>query len=109
MVSFINVSKLFYIASLNVKPHHIEHPEVAVCVNLSPRAIKQEEVPEVKKIKTDPELDALNQKMKEQNQIIFKYRDRLRDNLTKTQLTQLLVYNNQEVPAGEDRVSHVFF
>lgn len=75
-------------------------------MNLSSRAIKQEEAPEVKKIKTDPELDALDQKMKEQNQVMFKYRDRLRDNLTKSQLTQLLVYNDQEVPAGEDRVSH---
>lgn len=77
--------------------------------SLSHRAIKQEDVPEVKKIKTDPELDAVEQQMREQNKIIYKYRDLLRDNLTKNQMIELLTYNDQEVPAGEDRVRILLF
>lgn len=42
--------------------------------------------------------------MKEQNQIMFKYRDQLKKYLNKSQMAELLEYNGQEVPAGEERV-----
>lgn len=74
--------------------------------SLRSRAIKQEDVPDSKRIKTEPEADdGLDKTMKEQNQIMFKYRDSLKKYLTKNQLAELLEYNHQEVPPGEDRVS----
>lgn len=82
--------------------------KVVCYYNLFFRAIKQEDVPDLKKVKTEDEADGGSvdeNKMKEQNQIMFKYRDQLKRNLTKSQLTDLLIYNNQQVPVGEERVS----
>ena len=72
------------------------------------RPIKQEEVP-VKKLKSENSGDEFTEKesklYSEQNKIMYKYRDQLEKNLTKNELTELLQYNDQDVPAGQDRVS----
>lgn len=70
-------------------------------------------MPDTKRIKTETEVataataadDGLEKTMKEQNKIMFKYRDSLKKYLTKNQLAELLQYNQQEVPPGEDRVN----
>ena len=41
--------------------------------------------------------------MKKQNELMFKYRDNLKD-LSKSELHDLLEYNDQEIPEGEERV-----
>lgn len=43
-------------------------------------------------------------KCREQNKIMFKYRDVLKANLNKKQLVEILKYNKQEIPAGEETV-----
>uniref|UniRef100_A0A1Y1KWX6 Poly [ADP-ribose] polymerase n=1 Tax=Photinus pyralis TaxID=7054 RepID=A0A1Y1KWX6_PHOPY len=68
-------------------------------------AIKQEEMPE-KKLKVEDEVDAsedsgLEKKLKEQNIIMFKYRDKLKE-LPKKDLKELLEFNDQAVPPGVD-------
>lgn len=72
-------------------------------------AIKQEDVPDVKKLKVDTEIDGLEKQIKEQNEIMFKYRDKLKNSLNKKQMIELLEYNGQEIPVGEDRVSFFCF
>ncbi|XP_022914189.2 poly [ADP-ribose] polymerase [Onthophagus taurus] len=67
-------------------------------------AIKQEDVPEIKKVKKEEELDPVDVEMKEQNKIMYKYRDELKNNLNKKSLQLLLERNEQEIPPGEDNI-----
>lgn len=70
------------------------------------RAIKQEDAPAIKKVKTEAGGDGMSEeemKMKEENKIMYKYRDQLKQ-LSKNELIELFNYNNQETPVGEDRV-----
>ncbi|XP_047097726.1 LOW QUALITY PROTEIN: poly [ADP-ribose] polymerase [Schistocerca piceifrons] len=55
---------------------------------------------EAKKIKKED--DQLEKELKAQNKIMFGYRDKLKNELKKPQLTQLLEYNDQEVPVGTE-------
>lgn len=79
------------------------------------RAIKQESVPEVKKPKLEDTVDGNPDEaiMKEQNKIMFRYRDKLKNGLSKEELVELLQYNKQEIPVGSERVGsllyHLFF
>lgn len=41
---------------------------------------------------------------KRQNKLMFKYRDQLKNNLNKNELTELLAFNRQEVPVGIEEV-----
>jgi hypothetical protein len=43
-------------------------------------------------------------KIKEQNKLMYKYRDQLKKVLKKKDLQYLLEYNDQDIPSGEDRV-----
>lgn len=65
-------------------------------------AIKQEDVPE-KKIKLEDTVDgadaSMEKNLKEQNKLLYKYRDSLKE-LSKKDLTLLLEKNKQEVPSG---------
>lgn len=56
---------------------------------------------EKKEIKTET-LSVDENLLKKQNKLMFKYRDQLK-NLSKKELTDLLVYNNQDDPVGTDR------
>lgn len=78
---------------------------------LSSRAIKQETVPDIKKPKLEDTVDGNPDEaiMKEQNKIMFKYRDKLKNELRKEELTELLQYNGQEVPVGSERVTNLCF
>ncbi|XP_060519943.1 poly [ADP-ribose] polymerase [Cylas formicarius] len=64
-------------------------------------AIKQEDFPEVKKVKVED--DPQDKEYREQNKIIFGYRDKLKD-LSKPQMVALLEFNDQDVPQGVDRM-----
>lgn len=70
-------------------------------------AIKQEDVPVAKKMKKDEteEDDPREKEIKKQNDIMYKYRDELKANLKKTALQQLLEFNSQDIPPGEEAVS----
>uniref|UniRef100_A0A2Z5U1X2 Poly [ADP-ribose] polymerase n=1 Tax=Reticulitermes speratus TaxID=60591 RepID=A0A2Z5U1X2_9NEOP len=52
-----------------------------------------------KKMKSDKE-----DKIKEQNKLMYKYRDQLKKVLKKKDLQYLLEYNDQDIPSGEDRM-----
>ncbi|XP_014252361.1 poly [ADP-ribose] polymerase [Cimex lectularius] len=68
-----------------------------------PATVKDEtDGPPPEKKKKESNSTGENEEMKKQNKTMYKYRDSLKA-LTKTQLTQLLVYNNQEDPVGTDR------
>lgn len=64
-------------------------------------AIKQEDIPEVKKIKLED--DPADKEYREQNKIMFGYRDKLKS-VSKPHLIALLEHNNQEVPEGLERI-----
>ncbi|XP_077299838.1 poly-(ADP-ribose) polymerase [Arctopsyche grandis] len=73
-------------------------------------AIKQDEVP-AKKIKDEPKdkreikKESEDEKiLKEQNKLFYKYRDSLKNNLSKSELQSILEFNKQNVPPGEDRI-----
>lgn len=71
-------------------------------------AIKQENVPDIKKVKSEDVVDGnsdIEKKIKKQNKTIFEYRDQLKESLKKKDLSLLLEYNNQKVPSGEEAVS----
>lgn len=74
------------------------------------RAIKQEDVPAVKKIKTEDEVDgdSKENEYREQVKLLFTYRDKL-TTLQQSELVDLLTENNQEIPSGKDNVSIIFF
>ncbi|XP_018335477.1 poly [ADP-ribose] polymerase [Agrilus planipennis] len=65
--------------------------------------IKQEDEPDAKKVKKEEDtVDNSNEKeMKEQNKILYKFRDNL-SALSKQELIDILDENDQEVPAGLD-------
>jgi hypothetical protein len=42
--------------------------------------------------------------VKEQSKLIYKYRDQLKKELRKSEMQDLLEYNEQDVPVGEERV-----
>lgn len=65
------------------------------------KAIKQEEIPEVKKAKVED--DPQEKEYREQNKIMFGYRDKLKT-LSKPQLIELIETNKQEVPEGIERM-----
>lgn len=71
-------------------------------------AIKQEDIPDVKKLKTESEVSGLTEeqvkKYEEHTKLLFKYRDQLKD-LKKSELEELLLVNDQKVPSGADTVS----
>ncbi|XP_057662049.1 poly [ADP-ribose] polymerase [Diorhabda carinulata] len=69
-------------------------------------AIKQEDVPPVKKMKTEDDVDKKDNEYREQNKLMYKYRDSLDElgSKTKTVLIQLLEYNNQKPLTGKDRM-----
>ncbi|RZB77497.1 poly-(ADP-ribose) polymerase [Asbolus verrucosus] len=70
--------------------------------------IKQEDIPDVKKVKSEDTIDGFTEEesklYEEQNKLMFKYRDLLEKNLNKNELTKLLEENGQEIPAGVDRI-----
>jgi hypothetical protein len=53
-----------------------------------------------KKAKSNQEDAAI----KDQSKLIYKYRDQLKKELRKSDLQDLLEYNDQDVPVGEERV-----
>lgn len=64
-------------------------------------------MPEIKKIRTEDEVDesSNNEKeIKQQNKIMFKYRDQLKKYLNKKELQELLEANEQEIPSGIESV-----
>ena len=61
------------------------------------------EVPIKNVKKEDPSSSEDDAILKKQNKMIYKFHDSLKS-LTKNQLTSLLEHNNQEIPAGIDRV-----
>lgn len=70
-------------------------------------AIKQEDIPEVKKIKTEDSVDGnlkMEEEYREQNKIMFKYRDHLNEQLNKKEFHELLEYNGQESSTGKDNM-----
>ncbi|KAH1010082.1 hypothetical protein HUJ05_004437 [Dendroctonus ponderosae] len=71
-------------------------------------AIKQEDIPEIKKIKIED--DPLDEEYREQNKIMFNFRDQLKE-VPKNELRLLLQSNNQEIPEGleslYDRISDI--
>jgi poly [ADP-ribose] polymerase len=60
--------------------------------------------PDAKKMKTDPAEEREKEEMKKQNKKMFYYRDLLKKHCKKKELEALLEHNQQEVPAGEDRM-----
>jgi hypothetical protein len=42
--------------------------------------------------------------VKEQSKLMYKYRDQLKKELRKSEMQDLLEYNEQDVPVGEERV-----
>lgn len=56
----------------------------------------------------DSKNDIIEKQIKEQSQIIFKYRDLLKKNLKKNELQDLLEYNKQELPVGHEVVIYFF-
>ena len=46
----------------------------------------------------------MKETLKKQNEVIFKYRDWLKKELSKKDLTLLFEFNQQETPKGEDSV-----
>ena len=62
-----------------------------------------EEEPDAKKAKVVDEKE--REELKKQMKKIYYYRDMMERNLSKSELVELLEYNKQEVPAGNDRVS----
>jgi len=56
-----------------------------------------------KKMKSNKE-----DEIKKQNDLMYKYRDQLKKDLTKKDLMFLLKYNYQDIPSGEDRVCIAF-
>lgn len=60
-----------------------------------------------KKVKEDPNAE----ERKKQNKLMFKYRDSLKNELSKKDMSALLEYNDQEIPVGEevmlDRLSDI--
>jgi hypothetical protein len=61
--------------------------------------------PSTSKIKSSKE-DA---EIKEQSEEMYKYRDQLKKDLKKKDLQCLLEYNDQDVPAGKDKVCIPFY
>lgn len=76
------------------------------CSKFLYRAIKQEDVPVVKKLKTEDEVDGdpKEKEYREQVKILFNYRDKLKK-LEQSELNDLLEANGQEIPSGKDNVS----
>nr|CAI5827669.1 unnamed protein product [Callosobruchus analis] len=71
--------------------------------------IKQEDIPEVKKVKTEDEVDSAKtdpeeEEYRKQNKILFGFRDALAKHLDTKEMSYLLEYNDQEVPSGRDRI-----
>lgn len=64
--------------------------------------MKQENIPEVKKVKKEED-SAEDKEIAEQNKIMFKYRDQLQS-VSKEKLADLFKLNNQEVPSGNESV-----
>ena len=62
------------------------------------KKIKKEDSEEVKK----------KEEVKKQNKKIFHYRDSLESSLKKNELQELLEYNKQEIPVGNDNVCVLF-
>jgi len=56
-----------------------------------------------KKMKSNKE-----EAIKKQNKLMYKYRDQLKEEVTKKWLEHLLKYNDQHVPSGEERVCITF-
>ena len=62
--------------------------------------------PSSKKIKKeDDEEQKKKEDIKKQNKKIFHYRDNLERSLKKNELQELLEYNKQEIPTGNDKVN----
>ncbi|CAH0546205.1 unnamed protein product [Brassicogethes aeneus] len=66
-------------------------------------AIKQEDLPDVKKMKVDPEQEAKDKLFKDQNTLFYKNRDKLQD-LQKKELVEFLEFAGQGIPSGTDRL-----
>lgn len=67
-------------------------------------AIKQEDVPDSKKVKKDEVPDEFDKILQQQNKETFKMRDQLKENLSKTELQSLLQENDQDVPPGVEAI-----
>lgn len=69
------------------------------------RPVKQEDVPEEKKIKTEDAVDGDTKEAdyREQVKILYEYRDKLKT-LEKSELIDLLEANKQDIPVGIDKV-----
>ncbi|KAG5892238.1 hypothetical protein JTB14_014609 [Gonioctena quinquepunctata] len=68
--------------------------------------IKEEDIPEIKKIKIEDAVDGDTKEKdyREQCKIMFKYRDKLDKYLKYPELSYLLEHNNQEVPTGKENM-----
>ncbi|XP_063237914.1 poly [ADP-ribose] polymerase [Bacillus rossius redtenbacheri] len=51
-----------------------------------------------------PDAKKMEKLLQKQNKEYFKFRDQLKDSLQKRELTELLEYNNQDVPVGADAI-----
>ncbi|KRT82026.1 hypothetical protein AMK59_5757, partial [Oryctes borbonicus] len=66
-------------------------------------SIKQEDIPDGKKVKKEED-DPLEKEIEKQNEIMFKYRDDLKQKKIKPTLQKLLTANDQAVPRGEEEM-----
>lgn len=75
------------------------------------KAIKAEDVPEVKKIKLEKkengEEEKENKLYKAQNETFYKYKQQLESNLKKKDMATILEHNQMTVPQGNERVSEI--
>lgn len=67
--------------------------------------IKSEDTPDAKKPKLEPNIEAEEKekikKLKKQNDVLFKYRDHIKNEMKKADIEILLKYNKQEPVVGE--------
>lgn len=63
-----------------------------------------EEIPELKKQKTDKSIDELDKLIAAQNKEFYSHRDFVQSKLQKSNWIQLLEVNKQSIPKGNDEV-----
>lgn len=77
--------------------------QVAVVKNLPP--IKQEDVPDAKKVKKEEDVpDGFDKILEQQNKEMFKMRDQLQKKLNKAEMLSILEENDQDIPVGIDKI-----
>ena len=75
---------------------------MCVCRKKRKAAVDDEPPPALKKSKSEQKEEKA---LREQSQLVWKYHDMLKENLSKYSLQALLRANNQQIPSGEKVVS----